>query len=152
MGCCMKKSMTLLKISIIMLFVSTIAIILTPLTDYNAMGGKKFFSVFISFVLWIGIITGYIYLIFFYRGMQKSEKKGRIGVISFFSNRYSVFIDLIFILSLILIVVFAIINFRNTFVFSLLFGVIFISANLHCIFNGRVFNKLIEKKRREDNE
>lgn len=143
----MKISFRLLAISIVFLSISALSIVLIPL--YSMMGDEK--GAPISYVgtvlLWIGIIGGYISLFLFYRQYKQLDVKGRIGVITFFRNRYASIVDLMLILAVVLIVVLALLNTGTVWIFSLLFGIVFLLVNLHCILNGRVYHTLLSKKR-----
>lgn len=143
----MKISFRFLAISIIFLSISALSIALIPL--YSMMGDEK--SVSISYVgtalLWIGIIGGYITLFLFYRQYKQLNAKGSIGAITFFRNRYASVVDLILILAVALVVVLALLKTGTVGIFSLLFGIVFLLLNLHCIFNGRVYHTLLSKKR-----
>lgn len=143
----MKISFRLLAISIVFLSISALSIVLIPL--YSMMGDEK--GAPISYVgtvlLWIGIIGGYVSLFLFYRQYKQLDVKGRIGAITFFKNIYASIVDLLLILAVVLIVVLALLNTGTVWIFSLLFGIVFLLVNLHCILNGRVYHTLLSKKR-----
>lgn len=136
----MKNKRKLPLLSVIMLAISASTIILSSFTDYNSDGMVRIMSLVLSICFWMGILIGYIYMFIFYRKKDKKNLKGRIGIISFFTNRYAVVLDVIMILDILLIVVLSLINFKMALVYSLLLGILFLTINLHCIFNGRVFN------------
>ena len=143
----MKNPFRLLIISIVFLSISALSIALIPL--YSILGDEN--GTPVSYVgtalLWIGIIGGYITLFLFYRQHKQLDAKGRIGAITFFRNKYASIIDLILILAIVLIVVLALLKTGTVAIFSLLFGIVFLFINLHCIFNGRVYHTLLSKKR-----
>lgn len=136
----MKNTRKLPLLSVIMLAVSASTIILSSFTDYSSGGTVRIISLVLSLCFWIGILIGYIYMFIFYRKKDKKSLKGRVGIISFFTNMYAVISDIIMILDISLIVILSLINFKMALIYSLLLGILFLTINLHCIFNGRVFN------------
>lgn len=142
----MKNSFRLLIVSIVFLSISAISIALIPL--YNLLGNDKTnpISYIGTALLWIGIIGGYVALFMFFRKHRGLRAKGRIGVITFFRNRYASIADVIFIISLVLIVVLALLRTGSVVIYSLLFGIVFLLFNFHCIFNGRVYHTLLKKR------
>ena len=142
----MKNPFRLLIVSIIFLSISAISIALIPL--YNLLGNAKTnpISYIGTALLWIGIIGGYVALFMFIRKHRGLRTKGRIGVITFFRNRYASIADVVLVIALVLIVVLALLRTGSMVIYSLLFGIVFLFFNLHCIFNGRVFHTLIKKR------
>ena len=149
--CDRSKNTVLMKISIVMLCLSAIPIVFVTFFDYKN-GVSKVFSIIISVLFWIAIISGYLLLVVFYKQHRNEKIKGRIGAIRFFRNKYAFLSDVVMIISIFILITSAVLKIKTSFLYSLLIGIIFISANFHCIFNGRVFNRLIQKKRSGSNE
>lgn len=152
----MKEKTGMLRGALLMLTISSVTIMLLPAFYPGINESSVLPPILGRIMLWFGMITGYLLLIIFYLKQKNSNKKeklkGKIGIISFFSNKYGFFADVVLILSVILIIIFAILQAESMVLFSVLFGLVFISAHCHCIFNGRVFNTIIHKDRREGNE
>lgn len=148
----MRNPFNLLFLAILFLLMTTLSIVLIPVYMTDNADQPTVFMYIGSVVFWFGIIAGYISLFLFYRRNRKIGAKGRIGLISFFRNRYAAIVDLVLLLAIIAVVVLAVLNTGTVVIFSLLFGIIFLFFNLHCICNGRVFHTLISKKRSGRNE
>lgn len=132
-----------LLISVALLFVSSIFIFLTIFTNYKSAGIQKYISLLISIGFWLSIILGYIFLFFAQKSVKKDKTKQKIGLLCIFTNKYATVSDVILFASLMTLIVLSITSFSNSTVYIGLISIIFFAFNLHCIFNGRVFNKLI---------
>lgn len=143
----MKNNKRFLIVSVFMLCICALSLFLIIFTDYKAEGFAKVMSITVSLMLWISLFVGYIFMILFYRKSSDKKLKGKIGLISFFTNKFAVITDLLMILSVILMVVLSLLNVYTNVIYALLVSIFFISLNLHCVFNGKIFNNIISKKR-----
>lgn len=146
----MSKKCEVPKLSLVMLTITSIVIACTSFANYNEDGFNKVFSLFLTVTLWVSLLLGYISMFLFYKNKRICNFKGRVGIISFFSNRYAAIADACLILTVILLIVFIVINLKNSLIYSLIFGALFFTLNLHCVFNGKTFNSSIIKGREKD--
>lgn len=144
----MKNSCKLLYAAIAFLLLSTAAIMLLPVYQIGADSQGAPLMPFGTIAFWVGAVGGCLLLILFYRKQKELHAKGSIGIITFFRNPLAALADIVLILSVLITAVLAVFNLGSMIVFSILFGLVFLSANLHCIFNGRVYHTLRKKEER----
>ena len=148
----MKNSKKILMASFFMLCLCALSLFLVIFTDYQAEGFVKVISMVISLLFWISLLAGYILMILFYQKNPDKKLKGKIGIISFFTNKFAVITDLVMFASIIFMIVLSLLNVYFNVIYALLFSILFISLNFHCVFNGKVFNKMIIEKGGNKNE
>ena len=126
---------------------------LTVFTDYESDGLPKILAFLVTIGFWVSLISGYIALFITHRKIGKEKIRKKPGVVCFFTNSYAFVCDLVMIALLVAVVVIAIVNFGNLIFNTALISLLFLSINLHCILNGRVFNKSQNTKvRRAEDE
>ena len=143
----LKNQLKFLWAALGLLAVSAVSIMILPLYGLS-VNSPVIIPLFAgTLLLWIGLIGGYTLLALFYRKNKNVKKEGKIGVISFFRNPYGAAADVVLIMSVALTIVLGILVRDGEWLFSVLFGLVFISANCHCVCNGRVFNTIIQKNK-----
>ena len=145
----MKGSMILknkgMGISLACITASSLFMFLTVFFDYDSEGLSKILSPLIAIGFWISLLIGYIFFFITHRksGVEKVRKTP--GVVCFFSNSYAFVCDLVMIVAFVAIIVILITGFANAIINTALISILFLTINLHCILNGRVFNKCISR-------
>lgn len=138
----LKKQTKMPLVALLFLAVAGIVIMLLPLFTSDSNSSFKLPILSGTITLWVSIIIGYLLMFLFYRKQKGLAVKGRIGMLSFFRNKWGTVADLVLIASVTAIVIMAFLRTGTVAVFAVLFGLVFISANCHCVFNGRVFNTI----------
>ncbi len=134
-----------LYISILLICISGACVFLTAFVNLESSGVQKLFPLIVSAVFWLSALIGYIFLILTYKSVRKDKAKRKLALISFFTNKYAFFSDIVLIIGLITIIALSVFKFSNSIVYTALISIIYLAFNLHCILNGRVFNKYIKK-------
>lgn len=153
------KNLTLFRISILCILLSSLSILLTYFGDYNGTTLYRFVAYFVGFGFWFFLITGNIIFGVINSRRKKEEEKLKVkrkskvkpGVISFFSNRYAFVFDIMLVLSFVLCLIFYFIPVWNGKIEIFFISVFVFSIHMHSFFNG-VNYKYINKKRRVETD
>lgn len=143
----MKKTVSIFNrhivCSVLCSFLSSVPIVLIPVAKGNE--DNKVFAVMIPIIFWLGL-TGEQFFIWranFYRkklqqtnGRYPKRIRGRPGVISFFMTLEGMAADLLFLVSLIVFVVIALLHKGESVLQFILIFCLILSFRLHCTFNG----------------
>lgn len=111
-------------------------------------------------LFWLFTITGYVTVIRANNNRKKflSKKFGRDiqkdvrpGVLCFFSNRYAEVIDIMLAIFATAFVVLLFTRLKNTYFIIVILSFLIWAANMHCLFNGRIYRitKYNHKERRK---
>lgn len=138
----MAKSKKMILAQIISFAISSLMICLSPICSYDEGKAKMIMSVIVSAVFWIGLIAGIVLDVLL--GKDNKELKGKMGLISFFKNKIAMIFDILFVISLILSLV-VVISKTALAIGSVAIAVCIFSFEMHCVLNGKCFNKLILK-------
>lgn len=138
----MAKSKKMILAQIISFAISSLMICLSPICSYDEGKAKMIMSVIVSTVFWIGLIAGIVLDVLL--GKDNKELKGKMGLISFFKNKIAMIFDILFVISLILSLV-VVISKTALAIGSVAIAVCIFSFEMHCVLNGKCFNKLILK-------
>lgn len=146
--------------AILALFIVMISILLMPLSSMLASDGKKMIVFIVGGMFWIFLIVGYALLIILYRRTKKLQnrtvKKAKVnkksikdrdktGIFSFFANIYAKIFDGLMITSFALLIISCIVLDSSNYGICILLALFFFSANMHCLFNSRMFFYLNSK-------
>ncbi len=138
----MAKSKKMILAQVISFAISSLMICLSPICSYDEGKAKMIMSVIVSTVFWIGLIAGIVLDVLL--GKDNKELKGKMGLISFFKNKIAMIFDILFVISLILSLV-VVISKTALAIGSVAIAVCIFSFEMHCVLNGKCFNKLILK-------
>lgn len=138
----MAKSKKMILAQIISFAISSLMICLSPICSYDEEKAKMIMSIIISVFFWIGLIVGIIFNIL----LSKDNKllKGKMGIISFFKNKAAIIFDILFVISLILSLI-VVVSKTALAIGSVAIAICIFSFEMHCVLNGKCFNKLILK-------
>ncbi len=109
----------------------------------------------VGLTFWVSAIVGYTLLIFANRERKKFifnkldrdfSMNFKIGILSFFSNIPASVADAMLIGSSFAFIVIRFTNWQSEYISYVLLFILFLSFNMHCIFNGRIY-KIIKYKR-----
>ena len=145
-----KKIIAKNLLGIICIFsMSSLVVVLMPLTELIPENAGKVFGFIIGILFWISLIGGIVAYLRLYKRcrviIQESIGKCRSPLIVFFSNPVAKVIDLILITSIIVNITFM--TLVNPPAFLIWFGIFtFVtSLYLHFLLNGRIFKYIITK-------
>lgn len=143
----MKKTVSIFNrhivCSVLCSFLSSVPIVLIPVAKGNE--DNKVFAVMIPIIFWLGLAGEqfFIWRANFYRkklqqanGRYPKRIRGRPGVISFFMTPEGMAADLLFLVSLIVFVVIALLHKGESVLQFILIFCLILSFRLHCTFNG----------------
>lgn len=149
----MKKDVVLMKSVFLMLFISSLSLMLATVADFRGSGIQVFLAYFTGIVFWLFLILGYV--LFFQvskhrkeyertrsaeadgEGRRRSrEYKKTPGIICFFSNRYAVVADIAMIIFFILSLVFLLIPSLSQNAAIIFISLFILSLHMHGILNG----------------
>lgn len=149
------------RLSYIFTVLASIMIILIPLSNINEIGLKKHLAYIIASVFWISFL---LEILCFTKTSQYYKKAKRIimrkhpnavldkgiGAFLIFRNKEAVLADVIFFLSLVTLIIMFLKDFDNKWLVSSMTSLTFLSFNMHCILNGRVYKyiKMVNKKQK----
>ncbi len=137
----MKKDITLFRLSVLCLFVSSFSILLTFIGNYEGDLFNVIFAVLTGVLFWGGLAAGYAILFVVNRHRKRFEasrgvKNSRVGVLKFFSNKWAKIIDvwLIFMFLLNLVIMFVPVAGQAVQVVTIVLLIFLI--HMHSLFNG----------------
>ena len=146
----MKKTVHLLYAQIASFAVSSCSLIFSFMTSDATTAGRVG-SITIGIIFWLGLIAGVVFTILLSKQIKATGiHKGKIGLITFFSNPIAIIFDCLMILSFIgsvLIVVFQSEQLIGYFVIALFI----FSFEMHCVLNGKNYLYIKQKKQEEKN-
>lgn len=134
-------------LTVIAYALSSLSFILFYFADYQKNGFTKVLGYLLPSVFWAGLVIGVIMQVVISVKL-KGKANNRVGIISFFKNKYALIFDILMIISFIVTLILMILKINNFAAFLAISLMIF-SFELHCVFNGKYFNYILTK---EDNK
>ncbi len=133
--------------SIILLLVTSLTILLIPLTDVFSGNTQKVCSYIVGAVFWLSLILGQIIFwianrerISIEHNLQKKEIKrlsaNYPGVLCFFQNREAAVADVTVIISFLLVIAELIFKIKSEWIILSSVSTLIFSFGMHCILNG----------------
>ena len=149
----MNKTVKLMKLSIILVAISSLSLIGVAFADFNANGFRRFIAFFTGVVFWIFLIAGYI-LLAIVSNRRKVDKRAKItdkrpGIICFFTSKEAKLADIGMFAAIILSLVFSFVPGIGVTVRIIFIALLVLSVQMHCILNGvnyRYIRSLTEEK------
>lgn len=139
------KEKSMLYAQIASFAVSSCSLIFSFMTSDATTAGRVG-SITIGIIFWLGLIAGIVFTILLSKQIKATGvHKGKIGLITFFSNPIAIVFDSLMILSLIgsvLIIVFKSEQLIGYFVIALFI----FSFEMHCILNGKNYLYIKQEK------
>lgn len=137
------------------MFGMSITVLFMPLATSMASATNRFSFIITGGVFWIFMIMGYILLFFAYREFKSfmyekfgrnTKLDGKPGFITFFANVPATIIDIIFPVSLIIIIIIQFTPLKSNYIVYVFLFLLIFSLNMHGMFNGRIY-KITKCKR-----
>lgn len=127
------------------MFLSSFSLVIIPFSDFKGTNIQKVLAYVIGASFWLLLIVAWAIQIILSKRLKSEPKK--IGLISFFSNKFAIAADVITLISLIASIVMTIIS--SSFVIPeiisyLIISVFFFSLQMHCVCNGKVFKYILK--------
>lgn len=132
-------------ISILAFVFSSASFMLFYFVDYQKNNFTKALGYLLPAIFWLGLIIAVVMQILISLKLKMEVTKNRIGVVSFFKNKYAVVFDALMIVSIIITVI-LLIKHTNSFIVFLIISLLIISFEMHCILNGKYFNAIFLKE------
>lgn len=128
--------------------ISCLVLCFSPFCTYDGTKTQKIFAIVISTVFWAGLLIGVV--INFVIKSKFSLPSGKSGIIRFFANKYAKIFDILFVIALILSIV-VIVTKTELSIGSTAIALCIFSFEMHCVLNGKCFNKLLKGKEEKIN-
>lgn len=142
MGIKNKSSGELLRLTLICSLVSSLAVLLIPILG----GAEKLRAVIVPIIFWAGLIAEQIMFRFFAKSIYNEKGKRELpGAVSFFKTEEGRKTDIVLIISLVLLILFTVIQKRESIIQYILIFIVILSFRLHSVFNGK-YCRLWKKK------
>lgn len=138
-----KKIKKLIYISLVFICIYSATILFMPLASDMSNKTNKMSVIILGMIFWLSFIIAYISL-FLANRVRKSitirkQDKSRIGLFSFFSNRSGIVADVLLLLSVVIFIISLFSPMANHWIIYIFLFFIVLSLNLHCIFNGKIY-------------
>lgn len=142
----MKKDIRLMRISVILLLISSFSILLVMFASFDGTTFQKILAYLTGVSFWLFLILGYVAFYQVSKHRKVYEKKNpspayrkaqkRPGILTFFSDRMAMSMDVIMIISLILSLLFLFIPSLNQNIAIVFIAILIFSIHMHSILNG----------------
>lgn len=132
-------------ISVFTFVLSSVSFMLFYFVDYQKNNFAKALGYLLPAIFWLGLIIAVIMQILISSKLKMEITKNRIGVVSFFQNRYAAIFDGLMIVSFIITAI-LLIKHTNSFIVFFIIALFVISFEMHCILNGKYFNAIFLKE------
>lgn len=132
-------------ISVFTFVLSSVSFMLFYFVDYQKNNFAKALGYLLPAIFWLDLIIAVIMQILISSKLKMKITKNRIGVVSFFQNRYAAIFDGLMIVSFIITVI-LLIKHTNSFIVFFIISLFVISFEMHCILNGKYFNTIFLKE------
>lgn len=154
----LKKYQNLLCVSGIGCVVAGLSLFFIPMVDMVSSSSQRIFSTILAILFYLGLITEIMFFILATKQCNvieerlikigsKSFRGARIGVISFFTCREAMIVDILTVVLLVLMILLIVLKVTNDWLFVIVAVLFFFSFNLHCFLNGKNYKYLKEIKK-----
>ena len=151
----MKKFRLYFWLSVICVWVETIALLSVPFLNHiQSQNTNQLISYVVAGIFWLGMIMEQIFLwsANAQRKRLNNSSEFPIGLISFWKTTNGKIADIILIISILLIVILNLLKVSTGWIVLFSILILFLSIQLHCFYNGRNYQVLINyKERKEEN-
>lgn len=144
------KNRRLFRIAVVLFCGLAASVFLMPLSGKRLLQDQRELMYFTGGLFWFCFMAGYgivIYLIIKNRKSLREHFKDthtRAGIFSFFTCKKAAFIDVIFLCSFIWSSVSLMIGRDYGYPAAAALSILILSANLHCLFNSRLYRRMKE--------
>lgn len=138
-----------LQLAIISFALSSISILLMPISSDKAQAGDFKMLYILGGSFWMLTLMGYIITIILHIKAKRITKVNinyKTGVFRFFTNRPAKIADAIFIISIILLLAAHFTIDSSSYIICILLSLLVMSFHMHIVFNSRIYNININVK------
>lgn len=145
-----KKNRKILNLSIMGFFIMSVSILLLQVSDKN---GSEW-TYIVGLMFWLGLLGGVVLFAVYSKNIKKfiliannknhTYKNRKIGLITFFSNKYASIADSVMILSALLFVILIIFTDGTSYICLIALALLAFSFSMHCVLNSK--SLYIDKK------
>ncbi len=135
-------------ISILAFVFSAASFMLFYFVDYQKNNFTKALGYLLPAIFWLGLIIAVVMQILISLKSKMEVTKNKIGVVSFFKNKYAVVFDVLMIVSIIITLI-LLVKHVNNFIVFLIISLLIVSFEMHCILNGKYFNTIFLKENKK---
>lgn len=156
----MKKDITLMKLTIALLFVSSFSLLFSIFANYEGSAFQVALGYVGSALFWLCLVLGYVLFGIVSKHRKDSgatlkashfsKKSNKPGIICFCSNRFAAIADLLMIISFILSLIFIFIPSLNQNVAVVFVAILVFSIHMHGILNGVNFTYITSLTKGEE--
>lgn len=145
------RNKILLYIQIGLFALTAVDVICMPLFENNTSTTNTVISVILGVVFWVGILGGIVCDLLLSKRRRKAQyQSGKLGVISFFSNRYAKIADIVAVISFIASLA-VLISETTAAVGAVALGMFIFSFAMHCVFNGKNYHYITNSTEEKNN-
>lgn len=130
-------------LSAIGFFVMSASFLLMPFVDNS--NGVNAFGMTVGLMFWLGLLIGICMQILIAASKKSIKKNQRIGLCSFMRNIYGSIADIVFIVSIVMLVIGIILTNQSGYICYIAISMLTFSFCMHCILNGKIFAYFISK-------
>ena len=151
-----RKIRCLLIFTIISFFIMSTDFLLMPISNLITTHNTRWIDILSGIVFWISLISAIVLCLFYIQSCQLWRKqnitdenghnKRQIGLITFFSNPFSIVADAVMCISFFVFIMLMIFTDRTGFICYVDIAFLTFSFCMHCILNGKYFNALFINK------
>lgn len=140
-------------------------ILCIPFVNLETIGWQRVGAYVVASLFWLSVIAEIVFVLLStqFRKRLENERKGKKskdglqpGIISFFKNREAKIVDIIFLVSVVVVLILILAKVKTGWMVMASFSTLFLSFNLHCILNGKNYryikNNQLYKKEHEGHE
>ncbi|MGN1130881.1 MAG: hypothetical protein ACI4Q8_05960 [Ruminococcus sp.] len=138
-----KRIKKLLYISLAFICIYSGTILFMPLASDLSNKTNKISVIVLGITFWLSLILAYTLLFLANRVRKtinfKKRGAGRVGLFNLFSNKPAIISDILLFLSIVVFVISLFLPMENHWIIYIILFFIVLSLNLHCVFNGKIY-------------
>ena len=137
----------ILLYSVISFLISALSFILIPFSNFEGTKLQKALAYMVGFIFWIGLIVGLILTHYLGKIREKHNYRKYFlqGILCFFKNKKSRFIDFLMIVSAIAFIIVKTLFSNEILVLSITLSLLVFSVYIHSVLNGNNYAFAVKK-------
>ncbi len=141
------KYYRILLYSVISFLVSSLSFVLIPLSSFEGSKLQKALAYMVGFIFWIGLIVGLILTHYLSKIRQKHDYRKYFlpGILCFFRNKKSRFVDILMIILAIAFIIVKTSFSSEILVLSITLSLLVFSVYIHSVLNGNNYAFAVKK-------
>lgn len=137
----------ILLYSVMSFLISALSFILIPFSNFEGTKLQKAIAYMVGFIFWIGLIVGLILTHYLGKIRQKHNYRKYVlpGILCFFKNKKSKYIDILMIISAIAFIIVKTSFSSEILVLSITLSLLVFSVYIHSVLNGNNYAFAVKK-------